>query len=67
MALGGLAIDGLFGVLGLIPTTRRALVAGETIGWNYTSFLDLAFLLLAVLLLIRFFRTHGMHMLKMMK
>ncbi|HEY3875931.1 MAG TPA: permease [Candidatus Kapabacteria bacterium] len=67
MAIGGLAIEGVFSLLGIIPTTRHALITSEAIGWNYTTFLDIAFLLLAALLLIRFFRTHGMHMLKMMK
>ena len=34
--------------------------------WDYTTYLDLAFLLLAAFLVVRFARTGGMMMLKMM-
>lgn len=67
MALAGLVIEWLFSLLGLVPTTRLAVVRPEAISWNYTTVLDLAFLLLSALLLFRFFRTRGMQMLKMMK
>jgi hypothetical protein len=38
----------------------------EAIRWNYTSVLNVVFLALTALLLIRFFRTGGPEMLKMM-
>jgi uncharacterized membrane protein YraQ (UPF0718 family) len=67
MAVAGLAMEALFSILGLVPTSRHAIVASEVIGWNYTTFLDIGFLLVSLLLVVRFYRTHGMHMLKMMK
>jgi uncharacterized protein len=36
------------------------------IQWNYTTILNIIFLLLAAMLLVRFFRTGGVKMLKMM-
>lgn len=36
------------------------------LSWNYTTFLNIAFLILATALVIRFLRTDGMGMLKMM-
>jgi hypothetical protein len=36
------------------------------ISWNYTTFLNIAFLLLAAALVMRFFRTGGKVMLQMM-
>jgi hypothetical protein len=36
------------------------------LAWNYTTWLDLAFLALAAVLLVRFFRTGGVPMLRMM-
>jgi len=67
MVVAGLLIEGCFSLFGLIPASRQAIVGSEGITWNYTTFLDIAFLLLAALLVFRFFRTHGMHMMKMMK
>ena len=34
--------------------------------WNYTTWLNIAFLVLAVVLIMRFFRTGGVAMLRMM-
>ncbi len=36
------------------------------VSWNYTTFLNIAFLLLAAALVIRFMRTAGRDMLRMM-
>ena len=66
MVLAGYVTEFLFGGLGLIPATRKAKVAATGITWNYTTVLNIIFLLLAAALLIRFFRTGGMAMLKMM-
>ena len=66
MVLAGYVIEFLFGGLGLIPATRNAKVAATGITWNYTTVLNIIFLLLAAALLIRFLRTGGMAMLKMM-
>ncbi len=54
------------GTLGLTPSQRAATVGEASISWNYTTVLSVAFLLLAALLLWRFFTTGGMDMLRMM-
>ncbi|MEP9384254.1 permease [Nocardioides cheoyonin] len=66
MVLGGYVVELLFGGLGLAPEHGHASVAAEGVRWNYTTYLDLVFLALAALLLVRFFRTGGREMLAMM-
>src|SRR5215510_14762182 len=66
MVLGGYIVEFLFGGLGLIPAERTANVAEVGIQWNYTTVLNIVFLLLAAALLVRFFRSGGVPMLKMM-
>ena len=66
MVLAGYIIEFLFGGLGLIPTERTAAVAVEGVRWNYTTVLNIIFLLLAAALVVRFFRTGGRAMLRMM-
>ncbi|HEY7483086.1 MAG TPA: permease [Streptosporangiaceae bacterium] len=67
MVVAGYAIELLFGVTGLIPAERNATVVMEAnFSWNYTTWLNIAFLTLATVLLIRFARTGGIPMLKMM-
>jgi ABC-type nickel/cobalt efflux system permease component RcnA len=59
-------VELLFGVTSLIPQERNAMVMEEGISWNYTTWLNIAFLVLAVVLVTRFFRTGGVEMLRMM-
>jgi uncharacterized protein len=66
MVIAGYIVEFLFGGLGLIPAQRAARVAEEGIRWNYTTVLNIVFLLLAAALLVRFFRSGGRSMLKMM-
>src|SRR5439155_2816512 len=66
MVLAGYAVELIFGGLGLIPATRNAKVTESGISWNHTTWLNLAFLALAAVLLYRFFRTGGRSMLTMM-
>jgi uncharacterized protein len=66
MAAAGYIIEFLFGGLGLIPTERAAKVTTAGVQWNYTTVLNIVFLLLAAALLVRFFRTGGASMLRMM-
>jgi uncharacterized membrane protein YraQ (UPF0718 family) len=66
MVIAGYIIEFLFGALGLVPAGRAAKVTAEGISWNYTTFLNIVFLLLAAALLVRFFRSGGRPMLKMM-
>jgi uncharacterized protein len=66
MVLAGYAVEFLFTGLGLVPSERDARVAEVAIQWNYTTVLNIIFLLLAAALLVRFFRTGGPAMLRMM-
>ena len=67
MVLAGLAIGGLFTVLHLTPTNRAITIFQTTIAWNSDTFLDIAFLIVIALLAIRFLRTGGIEMLRMME
>jgi uncharacterized membrane protein YraQ (UPF0718 family) len=66
MALAALAVELIFGALHLIPQQRTVQIAEEAIRWNYMTFLNIAFLALAAILVIRFLRTGGPEMLRMM-
>jgi uncharacterized protein len=66
MVAAGYIVEFTFGGLGLIPAERAAKVTGTGIEWNYTTVLNIVFLLLAAALLVRFFRSGGGPMLKMM-
>jgi uncharacterized membrane protein YraQ (UPF0718 family) len=66
MALAALIVEVLFGFAGLIPHERHAQVIEPSITWNYTTWLNIAFLVLAAALVRRFFRTSGIDMLRMM-
>jgi uncharacterized protein len=66
MALAALIIEAVFAALGLIPTERQAQVVGASISWNYTTWLNIIFLILAALLVRRFMKTGGLEMLRMM-
>jgi hypothetical protein len=66
MVLAGYAVEFLFTGLGLVPAERTAKVAETAIQWNYTTILNIIFLLLAGALLVRFFRTGGPAMMRMM-
>lgn len=65
-ALAGYAVELIFGGLGLVPDRASAHLPDEGITWNYTTWLDIAFLALAAVLVIRFVRSGGRPMLAMM-
>ena len=64
--LAGYVVELLFGVLGLIPDRATAHLPDEGISWNYTTWLNIVFLVLAAVLVWRFVRTGGVPMLRMM-
>src|SRR5947199_2861053 len=67
MVLAGPAIEFPFQVLGIDPPARDANVVMASVTWNYTTFLNILFLLLASALVWRYFRRGGgWAMLKMM-
>jgi hypothetical protein len=50
MVAAGLIIDLVFRVLGLVPEVRNASVIGASITLNYTTVLNIVFLILAAVL-----------------
>jgi uncharacterized membrane protein YraQ (UPF0718 family) len=66
MVVAGYLIELLFGAASLIPSQRNAMVMTAGISWNYTTWLNIVFLVVAALLIIRFFTSGGMPMLRMM-
>ena len=67
MALAGYLVEGIFAILHLTPHIRNAKVLEASVMFNYTTVLNIIFLVLAGALVWRFMRTGGPMMLKMMK
>ncbi len=68
MAITGIIIQYIFSFFGLVPTNRNiATLIAPTITLNYTTVLNIIFLILFVPLFVRFMRTKGLAMLKMMR
>jgi uncharacterized membrane protein YraQ (UPF0718 family) len=59
-------VDAAFGLLNLVPQERSARVVESSIAWNYTTWLNVAFLALAAWLVWRFLKTGGPEMLRTM-
>jgi uncharacterized membrane protein YraQ (UPF0718 family) len=66
MAAAALIVELIFGALGLVPAQRNARVVEASITWDYTTWFNIAFLVLAGLLVWRFLKTGGPAMLRMM-
>ena len=66
IVVAGLIVELVFGLLGLIPDERNARVVEASIQLNYTTVLNIVFLILAAVLVWRFPRTGGPRMLKEM-
>ena len=66
MAVAALIVEAVFAGLGLIPTERQAQVVEASVSWNYTTWLNVVFLVLGALLVWRFMKTGGPAMLRMM-
>jgi uncharacterized protein len=66
MVTAGYVIEVSFGGLGLVPNGRNAKVVEQGLAWNYTTYLNVVFLLLAAALVYRFFSSGGRPMLAMM-
>ncbi|MEU1628816.1 permease [Streptomyces sp. NPDC020096] len=66
MVVAGYCVEFLFGGLGIVPDQARARIPAEGVSWNYTTWLNVVFLVLAAVLLVRFARTGGIAMLRMM-
>ena len=66
MAVAGYVVELLFAALRIIPQNRDVVAISEGVHWNYTTVLNMIFLALAALLVMRFLRAGGLPMLKMM-
>jgi uncharacterized protein len=66
MAAAGYIIELVFGGLGLVPDRASARIPDQGVSWDYTTWLNIVFLLLAAALIARFARTGGVAMLRMM-
>src|SRR4051794_33220067 len=66
MLASAYVIETLFGALGLVPDERDAKVVEASVTWNYTTILNIIFLAVALVLVVRFVRTGGIPMLRMM-
>jgi len=66
MVVAGYFVEIVFGALGLVPATRNAQVIEAHISFNYTTVLNIVFLMLGAVLVWRFLRSGGRMMLRMM-
>jgi len=66
MASAALAVEALFAALHLIPAHHQIALMNESVHWNYTTLLNIAFIAISALTLIRFLRTGGPAMLREM-
>jgi hypothetical protein len=66
MVAAGYVIEIVFSGLGLIPDRASATIPDQGVSWDYTTWLNIVFGLLAAALLVRFVRTGGLPMLRMM-
>jgi uncharacterized protein len=66
MVAAGYVVELVFGGLGLVPDPARARIPDQGVSWDYTTWLNIVFLVVAGVLICRFVRTGGMAMLRMM-
>jgi uncharacterized membrane protein YraQ (UPF0718 family) len=66
MVAAGYLVEILFSTAGLIPSEHKATVMTTGVSWNYTTWLNIVFLALAVLLVARFVTSGGIPMLRAM-
>ncbi|MEY9891186.1 uncharacterized membrane protein YraQ (UPF0718 family) [Catenulispora sp. MAP5-51] len=66
MAGAGYVVELLFNAFGWVPERGGTTVMTEGVTWNYTTWLNIVFLVLALVLVVRFLRTGGRAMLRMM-
>jgi uncharacterized protein len=56
----------LFSAWGIVPQNRNIVAITEGIQWNYTTILNILFLILAAVMVMRFISAGGIPMLRMM-
>jgi uncharacterized protein len=66
MVAAGYLVELIFGTANLVPNSRNATVMQAEISWNYTTWLNIAFLVVAAALVLRFITSGGLPMVRMM-
>jgi uncharacterized protein len=66
MALAGYTVEWLFTTAGLVPSSRSLTAVTQSPAWDYTSALNILALVFTAVLVLRFLRTGGLGMLRMM-
>ncbi len=66
MALAALVVELFFQAVGLVPAERHARIVEAAVTLDYTTILNVVFLVIAALLVIRFVKTGGPEMMRMM-
>jgi len=66
MVAAGLIVGLLFTALGWVPGSRNVTAFETTVAWDATTYADIVVLVVIALLLVRFLRTGGVAMLRMM-
>jgi uncharacterized protein len=66
MVAAGLAVGALFEALHRVPSNRGVTAFDTTVSWNLDTWLDIAVLAVVAALAVRFVRTGGMSMLRLM-
>ncbi len=64
MVTAALAVEGIFGVAGVIPHEHKARIVEALVRWNYTTIFNIVFGVLSAMLLTRFFRTGGVKLIR---
>lgn len=67
MAMAGYIVELLFSLLGIVPSNRHIVVISQGLQLNYTTYFNIFFLLIAVVLVYRFVKSGGLPMLSMME
>lgn len=66
MVVAGYIVEGISQLIHLVPAERHAKVLEAAVSFNYTTVLNIIFIVISAIIVIRFFKTGGKQMLKMM-
>jgi hypothetical protein len=66
MVVAGYLVEAIFTIFGIVPDRSGVTIPDGGVSWNYTTWLNIVFLLLAAAAIVRFARTGGIGMLRMM-
>jgi uncharacterized protein len=67
MAAAGYIVELLFYALHIVPANHNIAIINQGVHWDYTSWLNIVFLIVAAVLIYRFVKSDGISMLRMME